>query len=235
MTDFEYEVMQRKRIARNAKYRKCGSKSKKCFLPSDHMTPKQWKERNGKVSTVKMNEPMSWSEFKTLSEDIQSEYLNKLIRRFNVTATVIAKEMFGINNQYLCSFVRNRKLNVKFQKGVTMSDRERDAWESFLNPAPEKREAAESSVEENISVIAEEPIKEPELTMPEAATEVCAFDPNGVLAMIGCKKPICSTGTQMSQFSFLFEGELDTNMIMNSVRGILGEGRTGKLQVIYEQ
>ena len=44
MSDFEYDCWQRKRIAQQAKYRKCGSKSKKCSMSTDHMTQKQWKE-----------------------------------------------------------------------------------------------------------------------------------------------------------------------------------------------
>lgn len=237
MTDFEYDCMQKKRIARSAQNRKCGSKSKRCNLPSDHMTHKQWKERNGKVSTVKMNEPMTWKDFKAISKELQSEYLNGLIRRYNVSATVIAKEMFGINNQYLCTYVRSQNLNVKFQKGLIMSDKLREAWEKFLNPEPIEHEVLVEEVPEEVvnESAAEELINE---NQQETVEQVCAFDPSGVLAMIGCKpqsKVVCSSGTQMKQFSLLFEGELDVNMIMNSVRGILGDGRVGKLQIIYEQ
>ena len=35
MSDFEYDCWQRKRIAQQAKYRKCGSKSKKCSMSTD--------------------------------------------------------------------------------------------------------------------------------------------------------------------------------------------------------
>lgn len=228
MTDFEYDCMQKKRIARGAQNRKCGSKSKKCHLPSDYMTQKQWKERNGKVSTVKMNEPMSWGEFKELSKDLQSEYLAKLIRRYNVTAKVIATEMFNIHSQYFCTYVRKQELDVKFQKGVIMSDLERDAWDKFLNPEPVEYAAP---VEESVTPV-EEPVVE------SATEEVCAFDPSGVLAMIGYKAQpaaCCSSGTQLSRFSLSFEGELDINNIANSIRGIIGDGRTGKLQITYEQ
>lgn len=40
MTDFDYDVKQRRELARAAKYRKRGSKSKKCTLPSDYLTQK---------------------------------------------------------------------------------------------------------------------------------------------------------------------------------------------------
>lgn len=67
MSDFEYDCWQRKRLAQQAKYRKCGSKSKKCSMSTDHMTQKQWKERNGKVVTVNLNQPITWDEFKALT------------------------------------------------------------------------------------------------------------------------------------------------------------------------
>ena len=35
MNDFDFENMQKKRIAQGARHRVCGSKSKKCSLPSD--------------------------------------------------------------------------------------------------------------------------------------------------------------------------------------------------------
>ncbi len=47
MSDFEYDCWQRKRLAQQAKYRKCGSKSKKCSMsnrPHDSETVerKEW-------------------------------------------------------------------------------------------------------------------------------------------------------------------------------------------------
>ena len=41
MRDFDYEVLQRKRIAQQAKHKKKGSKTCKCSLPSDYLTAKQ--------------------------------------------------------------------------------------------------------------------------------------------------------------------------------------------------
>lgn len=40
MNDFDYENLQKKRLARNA-YAKKGSRSKKCTLPDDYLTPAQ--------------------------------------------------------------------------------------------------------------------------------------------------------------------------------------------------
>lgn len=49
MSDFEYDCWQRKRIAQQAKYRKCGSKSKKCSMSTDHMTQNNGRKGMGKL------------------------------------------------------------------------------------------------------------------------------------------------------------------------------------------
>ena len=59
MNDFEFDCLQKKRLAQQAKYRKRGSKSKKCPMSTDHMTKKQWIERCGKIVTIKMDSPVS--------------------------------------------------------------------------------------------------------------------------------------------------------------------------------
>ena len=53
MHDFDYDAMQKKRIARGASHMKRGSKSKKCTLPSDYLTAAQKRRLNGPVSTYK--------------------------------------------------------------------------------------------------------------------------------------------------------------------------------------
>lgn len=42
MNDFDFDCLQKKRLAQQAKYRKRGSKSKKCTMSTDYMTTKQW-------------------------------------------------------------------------------------------------------------------------------------------------------------------------------------------------
>ena len=60
MNDFDYDALQKKRIASGAFHMKRGSRSKRCSLPSDNLTPAQLKRRNGPVSTYKLDQPMSW-------------------------------------------------------------------------------------------------------------------------------------------------------------------------------
>ena len=78
MNDFDYDVMQKKRIAASARHRVCGSKTRFVSLPSDHMTDAQLKRRNGPVSTYKLGEPMPWKGFKQLPDDLKRAYLEQL-------------------------------------------------------------------------------------------------------------------------------------------------------------
>jgi hypothetical protein len=96
MNDFDYDVLQKKRIARNAKYQKKGSRNKKCTLPDDYLTPAQRKALNGPTKTYKLGGPMDWSTFRSMPDDLQREYLKKLIDRFHINDALLG-EMFGVN------------------------------------------------------------------------------------------------------------------------------------------
>lgn len=86
MTDSEYVMRQtnKERVAmKSGSYaRKCGSKSKKCSLPSDHLTNAQLKKLNGEVITMSMRNPMTKQEFFDLPKDMQKNYLQFLIDNY---------------------------------------------------------------------------------------------------------------------------------------------------------
>lgn len=147
MNDFDFDVMQKKRIANNAARMKRGSKSKKCSLPSDHLTPAQWKRRNGPVSTYSLNQPMNWETFKSLPTDIQQSYIDILQSRFNVTASTISKELFGKTGPALKALIEKKGLKYIHMKGKNMSAEERESWEHWLSPvAPEWAKPEEDPV-----------------------------------------------------------------------------------------
>ena len=135
MNDFDYEVMQKKRIARGAAHMKRGSKSKKCTLPSDHMTQAEWKRRNGPVSTYSLNKPMDWETFKSLPVDIQQSYIDILQSRFNVTTAAISRDLFGKTSPTLKSHMEKTGIKYIQMKGRNMSAEEKELWENWLSPA----------------------------------------------------------------------------------------------------
>lgn len=97
MNDFDYNALQMKRIARGAQHMRHGSRSRRCSLPSDHLTAAQLKRRNGPVRTYNLEKPMSWEAFKQMPLDLQQTYIASLQSRFGVGAATISKELFGLS------------------------------------------------------------------------------------------------------------------------------------------
>ena len=96
MNDFDYDVLQKKRIAAGARHMKRGGRSKRCSLPSDHLTPTQLKRRNGPVSTYKLDEPMRWDDFKAMPVDLQKQYLTNLVETYGATNEMLG-DMFYVH------------------------------------------------------------------------------------------------------------------------------------------
>lgn len=133
MNDFDYDAMQKKRIARGAMHKKGGSRSRKCGLPSDHLTKKQLEERNGPVMSYSMNLPMDWETFKSMPTDLQQTYLDSLNSRFTVGSATISKELFGMSTANLKIYCDRQGIHAP--RGNRLSAANRELWENWLNPA----------------------------------------------------------------------------------------------------
>lgn len=160
MTDFDYDVLQKKRLAASARHRVCGSKSKKCTLPSDYLTPAQIKARSGPCMKYQLNKPMSYATFKAMPRDLQAEYLNSLHARFGVGATAIGKDMFKVSANMLWQYLAFHEMSMP--KGKRLDAREQGVWWLWLNGATEDEadcEPAEPEAAEDAAVKAttEEP------------------------------------------------------------------------------
>ena len=100
MNDFDYDALQKKRIAAGARHMKRGSRSKRCSLPSDNLTPAQLKRRNGPVSTYKLDAPMRWDDFKSMPADLQKQYLTYLVETYGATNEMLG-DMFYVHPTYV--------------------------------------------------------------------------------------------------------------------------------------
>lgn len=156
MNDFEFDCLQKKRLAQQAKYRKRGSKSKKCPMSTDHMTKKQWIERCGKIVTIKMDSPVSWASFKELSKQTQEEYLKNLMEKYHINASSLA-EMFHITPITVRRHIATQGLAVSFPVGHSMNAEDSRAWELFLSGDAVEQSENEVSAE-NEETCDEEPM-----------------------------------------------------------------------------
>lgn len=202
MTDFDYDCAQKKRLAQGARHRKCGSKSRACSLPSDRMTQKQWKERNGVCMTMSLSKPMSWEDFKQLSAGMQTEYLQHITDTYRVGKAKIAKDMFKCSYETLTKYVDERGLQTRFYSVAGNKEKAyTKAWNDFLGVAATPSAKAE--------------------IVPEAGPESLVIPPKN------------KTAVRMDSVSLRFTGELDIQMVANSLRHIVGDGTRGTLTFMF--
>ena len=156
MHDFDYDAMQKKRIARGAAHMKRGSKSKKCTLPSDYLTAAQKRRLNGPVSTYKLDEPMNWESFKAMPEDLQKKYILNLQETYQANNDMLGK-MFGVTGVSVCKMRHALGIGAMGQSKMTRDEvTVRDAkWDAFCNgvvggkPGEVEKEEVEESHNEN--------------------------------------------------------------------------------------
>jgi hypothetical protein len=112
MNDFDYDIVQKKRVARGA-FAHVNRKRGKCRLPSDYLTAAQKREMNGKMKTYNATRPMPWEDFKAMPDDIKREYLRNM-QSCGGAATYLAEEMGYCSATIIeCG----KKLGVPFVRG----------------------------------------------------------------------------------------------------------------------
>lgn len=123
MNDFDYDIVQKKRVARGA-FAHVNRKRGKCRLPSDYLTAAQKKAMNGAVKTYNITRPMPLDEFKGMPDDLQREYLRNM-QSCGGAATYLADEM-GCCSATIRGY--GEKLGVPFVRG----GRNLDLWQKKL-------------------------------------------------------------------------------------------------------
>ncbi len=154
MKDEEYvfrsDVREKASVSRSARYRRThNGKRGRVKLPSDYMTEKEKKQMNGEVKSYRLNEPMSWKEFKALPDDIRVIYVKLLREKFHCFDSAIA-EMMGVNK---CSFSQEIKrlgLGHGTKHGGNRTWAEKDAFYAWVNgaPVPTTTEEADAAANE---------------------------------------------------------------------------------------
>ena len=133
MNDFDYDVMQKKRIARGAFSRKGTVNQKGCRLPHENLTKKEREALNGEVKTVGFNDKITWDFFKTLPVDLQEEYLDHQVKRFGVGMSRISVDLFGLTPQALRNHIARHGLNVMGPGKGKMPKAAWKSWNRWIN------------------------------------------------------------------------------------------------------
>lgn len=156
MNDFDFDALQKKRIAGNARHMKNGSKSRRCSLPSDHMTHAQWKRRNGPVYTVSLNQPMSWDAFKCLTLDLQQAYIDAVQNRFGVPISRMSTDLFDMSSSNLRLHCARMGLKFDGMKGKTLTGSDLELWDNWCKGIT-TTEKCEDSHESDVEKCEEDP------------------------------------------------------------------------------
>lgn len=199
---FNSDVIEKKKLARQAKYRKRGSK--KCTLSTDSMTHKQWLERCGNTVVYNYEKPILWDDFCELPIHIQKEYLLRLIQKYHTTASDLAK-MFGIAAPVLSKYCGNEEIGIKFSRGKRMTKQERMAFREFCGDKDD--DADDETVEE----------------ASDATERICVNEKNEVAKE--------QKDMAMTEFSLSFSGGFSREMIYNSLASMLPNGTEVKMEI----
>jgi len=129
MNDFDYDALQKKRLARSDRCRK--RSTRKCTLPSDYLTPSERKRRNGEMKTYNLSKPMTYAEFLAMPDDLQAQYLRSLRWRFGASDECIAG-MMGVSKPTITK--SRKRLGIETTPGTRLSQTalNREEWAAWV-------------------------------------------------------------------------------------------------------
>lgn len=113
MNEFYEDVKQKKSLVSSARHKVGGSRSRKCTLPSDHLTAAQKRGLNGPVHTYAVNRPTTWAQFKEMPADIQQAHLDYIQNRFSVGLGTVARLVWGVSDS--CAYNYAAKQGLSYQ------------------------------------------------------------------------------------------------------------------------
>jgi hypothetical protein len=208
---FIQDVKEKKATARSARNKRThNGKSGRVKFPSDYMTKKELNAMNGEVKSYRLNEPMTWKEFKAMPDDIKITYVKLLREKFHCFDSAIA-EMMGINKVSFSQEIKRLGLGYGTKHGGNRAWQEKEAFYAWVHGVPAAIDEIEKEAEESEEPTPEEPV--PEETAPAKPIGIGKLIP--VYAgkeTIGCSVP--------KSGSAYYEGNISN--VMNSVLMILG-------------
>jgi DNA-binding transcriptional regulator YiaG len=167
MSDEQYELMQdtrdKKITARSARSTRTHNGKSGCTFSHERMTKKEIKAMSGECKTYRMNDPMTYDEFKALPNDLKVCYIQALRKKYNVPDKTLATAM-GVNSHAFGCLIR--ELGLGLGKGAAgaakkwpKTDKAVDFWTWWHGVDAEK--AVEGSGTDELIAVNEDPeIKE---------------------------------------------------------------------------
>lgn len=163
MNEFYEEVKQKKSLVSNARHKVSGARSRKCTLPSDHLTAAQKRCLNGPVHTYAINRPTTWAQFKEMPADLQQAHLDYVQNRFSVGLGTIARLVWGVSDSCAYSYAAKQGLSYQNFRGCHNAEgfAGLKSWSGLydeLEEAAGEPEEAEAPAAEEPTEAAAEPV-----------------------------------------------------------------------------
>jgi hypothetical protein len=170
---FIQDVKDKKFVARGAynKRTHAGGSGKKKWA-SEYMTKKELAKMNGELKTYRLNDPMTWKEFKALPDDIKKMYIKGIQERFNPFDSSIAKTLFGVHPSTLLDVLkRHGMLHGNVDQRRQWDKEGFEAWARGEKPTEAYQSLPKPTEEEvtEVTEVTEEPkVEEPIIERPKA-------------------------------------------------------------------
>lgn len=135
MTDEKYvyvqDVREKKRNARGAFHKRThAGKGGAVKFPSDFLSRKELKAMNGETKSYRLNDPMTWEEFKGMPEDIKIMYIKGIREKFGVADTKIF-EMMGVHQATGSREIK--RLGIGVGRNAQHKSQDIDGWIKWKN------------------------------------------------------------------------------------------------------
>ena len=182
---FISDVKEKGSVARSSKSRCTYSRGGKVRFPSDNLSKKELMKMNGECKSFRLNDPMSWDEFKALPDDLKVTYIKLIRNKFNVPFQYIGK-MLGVTQRTIsCEIIRLGLSEGKAAKGRSKKW-DKDGFYAWANgvdklptpvmeepehcePDPVNHEEPEAVVEEDLPWNIPEFVPEVKYPIPQTA------------------------------------------------------------------
>lgn len=155
MKDEEYvfvsDVIDKKTTARSARNQRTHTgKGGRVRFPSDNLSKKELAQMSGECKSYRLNDPMTWVEFKSMPDDLKCTYIKLLRQKFNVPDCKIA-DMFGVDKVTLSRYLKTLGCSAgRYSRGKeTVWDV--DGWTLWVTGEPTGEEVSEPFMEEDVA------------------------------------------------------------------------------------
>ena len=191
MTDEKYlfvtDSIAKKRSGNSYRNRKThAGKGGRVRLPHDNLTRKEMEAMNGECKSYRLNDPMTYQEFRAMPDDLKINYINLIRNAYGVSDAFMAKHLFCVAQTTFS--LEMRRLGLGLGRNAERGPADRDGFLAWCSGAkvPVETEPEEIPVEEenDCDVVECEPVN----TFPVVPTK--AIPSSGDLTFTGAAEDV---------------------------------------------